>query len=256
MRVNCIGVDWRGAGYPNEDGNVTSADIATREAWLAARKALLEEEKALTKAREALAEKRRALPWVPVEEAYTFESDAGAQTLADLFGARRQLIVQHFMFAPGWLEGCKSCSFWADQFDPAVPHLGGRDVAFVVVSQAPYADFAPFKARMGWNFRWVSSAPCTFSRDFHVWYTPEDIAAGDTFYNFTAGLHYGEHAPGVSVFVKDDAGLVYHTYSCYARGLDMLNGAYQLLDLTPLGRDERALPMPMAWVKHHDRYED
>ncbi len=234
---------------------MTAPNIATRDEWLKARRALLEEEKALTRARDALAAKRRALPWVPVEQAYAFDSDAGTETLAELFGDKRQLIVQHFMYAPGWQEGCKSCSFWADQFDPAVPHLGGRDVAFVVVSQAPYADFAPFKSRMGWNFRWVSSASCAFSRDFDVWYTPQDIASGNTFYNFTLGLHYGEHAPGVSVFAKDEAGSVYHTYSCYARGLDILNGTYHLLDLTPSGRDESALPMPMAWVKHHDRYQ-
>jgi predicted dithiol-disulfide oxidoreductase (DUF899 family) len=229
--------------------------VATKEEWLEDRRALLEEEKALTRARDALAEKRRALPWVRVDEDYTFESEAGTETLADLFGIRTQLIVQHFMFAPDWQDGCKSCSFWADQFDPAVPHLSARDVAFAVVSQAPHSVFAPFKARMGWKFHWVSSAPCNFSNDYHVWYTPEDIAAGNTCYNFTEGLHYGEHAPGVSVFAKDDDGAVYHTYSCYARGLDILNGAYHLLDLTPKGRDEADLPMPMAWLKHHDRYE-
>lgn len=230
--------------------------IATREQWLQARLDLLEEEKALTRAREAVAEKRRALPWVRVADDYQFEGPAGNLSLADLFDGRRQLIVQHYMYAPGWEEGCKSCAFWADQFDPAEPHLNARDVSLAVVSQAPYADFAPFRSRMGWQFQWVSSAPCNFSNDYRVWYTPEQIAAGETAYNFQPGLHYGEHAPGVSVFCLDDAGLVYHTYSCYARGLDMLNGCYQLLDLVPAGRSEAELPMPMDWLRLHDRYDE
>ena len=225
--------------------------VASREEWLQARTALLEEEKALTRARDALAAKRRQLPWVAVDEDYAFESEAGTESLADLFGDRSQLIVQHFMYGADWQDGCKSCSFWADQFDPAVAHLGGRDVAFAAISQAPYSVFAPFKARMGWSFHWVSSAGCNFSNDYHVWYTPEQIGAGQTFYNFTPGMHYGEHSPGVSVFARDAQGSVYHTYSCYARGLDILNGAYHLLDLVPRGRDESA---GMAWVRHHDRY--
>ena len=229
--------------------------IVSREEWLSARRALLEEEKALTRAREAVAEKRRALPWVPVEENYVFESGDGLCTLADLFDGRSQLIVQHYMYGPDWQEGCRSCSFWADQFEPAVVHLNARDVSFAAVSQAPHATFAPFQARMGWTFTWVSSAPSTFSNDYHVWYTPEQIAAGETCYNFQDGFSYGEHAPGVSVFASDDAGAIYHTYSCYARGLDPLNGCYQLLDLVPRGRDEQDLPMPMSWLRLHDRYE-
>ena len=229
--------------------------VATREEWLAARRALLEEEKALTRAREAVAEKRRALPWVRVEADYRFDGPDGELTLGELFDDRSQLIVQHYMYGPDWEEGCKSCAFWADQFNPAVPHLRARDVAFAVVSQAPYPVFAPFKERMGWTFNWVSSTLCSFSNDYHVWYTPEQIAAGETAYNFQPGLHYGEHAPGVSVFAKDDEGGIYHTYSCYARGLDPLNGCYQLLDLVPKGRDEADLPMPMAWLRHHDRYD-
>lgn len=229
--------------------------VATREEWLAARQDLLTEEKALTRARAAVAEKRRALPWVLVEDDYRFVGAAGEVTLADLFGAHSQLIVQHYMYGADWTEGCKSCAFWADQFDPAAAHLAARDVAFAVVSQAPYDVFAPFRSRMGWGFNWVSSAPCSFSNDYHVWYTPEQIAAGETAYNFQPGAHYGEHAPGVSVFARDADGAVYHTYSCYARGLDTLNGCYQLLDLVPKGRDEAELPMPMAWVRHHDRYD-
>ena len=228
---------------------------ASREEWLEARRALLEEEKALTRAREAVAARRRELPWVLVEADYAFEGPDGAMTLADLFNGRSQLIVQHYMYGPDWQEGCKSCAYWADQFDPAVPHLAARDVAFAVVSQAPSSVFTAFKARMGWSFNWVSSAPSNFSNDYHAWYTPEQIASGDVAYNFQPGLHYGEHAPGVSVFARDDAGRIYHTYSCYARGLDPLNGCYQLLDLVPKGRDEAELPMPMAWLRHHDRYD-
>ena len=229
--------------------------VVTRAAWLDARRELLAEEKALTQAREAVAAKRRALPWVKVEVPYRFEGPSGEVGLADLFGEHSQLIVQHYMYGPDWQEGCKSCAFWADQFDPAVPHLAARGVAFSAVSQAPYEVFAGFKKRMGWTFNWVSSAPCNFSNDYHAWYTPEQIAAGEVAYNFQPGLHYGEHAPGVSVFARDGSGSIYHTYSCYARGLDPLNGCYQLLDLVPKGRDEAELSMPMAWLRHHDRYD-
>ena len=230
-------------------------EVVDRQAWLAQRLKLLDAEKAFTQARDALTKQRQAMPWERVEDEYQFEGVTGSQSLADLFQGRSQLIVQHVMYAPGWQDGCKSCSFWADQFDPAVPHLAARDVAFAAVSQAPYKDFAPFKRRMGWRFPWVSSAPNNFSNDYLVWYTPQAIAAGDTFYNYRKGLHYGEHAPGVSVFAKDESGAVYHTYSCYARGLDMLNGAYHLLDLVPKGRDEQDLPASMAWLKLHDQYE-
>ena len=233
---------------------MTDHVIASREQWLAARRELLADEKALTQAREAVALKRRTLPWVRVEEAYEFETLDGTRTLPELFGGRSQLIVQHYMYGADWQEGCRSCSFWADQFNPAVPHLNARDVSFAVISQAPLAVFEPFRQRMGWGFNWVSSAPCSFSNDFHVWYTPEQIAAGETAYNFQPGLHYGEHAPGLSVFSRNDQGNVFHTYSCYARGLDMLNGAYQLLDLVPKGRAE-AETMPMSWLRLHDSYE-
>ncbi|MCB1686190.1 MAG: DUF899 domain-containing protein [Pseudomonadales bacterium] len=230
-------------------------EVVDRQTWLAARLELLAAEKAFSRARDALTRQRQTLPWVRVDENYQFEGAAGNQSLAELFGNRSQLIVQHYMYAPGWQEGCKSCAFWADQFDPALPHLAARDVAFAAVSQAPYTDFAPFKKRMGWQFPWVSSAANSFSNDYLVCYSPDQIAAGDTFYNYTRGMHYGEHAPGISVFAKDGDGAVYHTYSCYARGLDMLNGAYHLLDLVPKGRDEADLPASMAWLKLHDQYE-
>lgn len=229
--------------------------IVSRERWLEARRDLLAEEKALTRARADVAEQRRALPWVRVEHDYAFETVRGMNTLSDLFGAASQLIVQHYMFAPEWTDGCRSCSFWSDNLQGALPHLKARDVAFVAVSQAPLAVIEPFRARMGWQHDWVSAAPGNFSNDYHVWYTPEQIAAGETAYNFQPGFHYGEHAPGFSVFVKTEDGTVCHTYSCYARGLDPLNGTYQLLDLVPKGRDEGELAVPMEWLRLHDQYE-
>ena len=227
--------------------------VASRQDWLEARLALLAKEKAFSRARDELSELRRQLPWVQVED-YEFATEAGPRTLNQLFDGRSQLVVQHYMFAPDWQEGCKSCSFWVDNLQGAIVHLQSRDVTYLVVSQAPLERLLRFKERMGWQMNWVSSAATNFSNDFHVWYTPAQIAAGDTFYNFTEGMHYGEHAPGISVFVKDDAGDIYHTYSCYARGLDMLNGAYHVLDLVPKGRDEQDLPANMAWLKFHDEY--
>ncbi len=229
-------------------------NVVSRDEWLQARLSLLNQEKALTRAREELAKTRRQLPWVKIEEGYQFETETGPRTLAELFEGRSQLVVQHFMYGADWLEGCKSCSFWADNLQGAIAHLQARDVSYVAVSQAPLSVLLPFKQRMGWQMDWVSSVNTNFSNDFHVWYTPEQIAAGETFYNFTAGLHYGEHAPGFSVFITDDQGVVYHTYSCYARGLDMLNGAYQVLDLVPQGRAEDDLPANMGWVRLHDQY--
>jgi predicted dithiol-disulfide oxidoreductase (DUF899 family) len=221
---------------------------ASRKDWFAARLALLEEEKALTRARDAVTRKRQALPWVPVDEHYQFEGEGGTVSLAELFGEQDQLIVQHFMYAPDWQEGCPSCSFWADGFQGAL-------AAFVAVSDAPLAGLLAYRERMGWRHRWVSAADSDFSHDYQVSYTPEQIAAGETFYNFTAGHHYGEHMPGISIFARDDEGRVYHTYSVYARGLDPLNVTYQLLDLLPLGRNEADLPYPMAWVKRADQYQ-
>ena len=229
-------------------------EIVDHDEWLRERVALLAEEKAFTRARDALSAKRRALPWERVNNDYTFTDDTGHATLADLFDGRSQLIVQHFMFGPGWEAGCKSCSFWADQFNPAVVHLNARDVSFVAVSDAPWAELERFRQRMGWSFRWVSAADCDFSHDYLVHYTPDEIAADDTFYNYDEGFHYGEHSPGVSVFARGEDAAVYHTYSCYARGLDMLNGAYHLLDLVPKGRDESGLDGSMAWLRLRDSY--
>ena len=230
--------------------------IVSRDEWLAARKALLAEEKELTRQRDRLSAKRRELPWVRVEKDYAFEGPAGRETLADLFGDRSQLLVYHFMFAPGWGEGCKSCSYLADHFDGALPHLRQRDVSFVVISRAPLAELMPFKQRMGWRFKWVSSYGSDFNHDYQVSFSPEELRTGRVCYNYADGDFPVEEAPGVSVFFRNDAGKIFHTYSCYARGLDGLVGTYNFLDLVPKGRDEDVYPFTMQWVRHHDRYEE
>jgi predicted dithiol-disulfide oxidoreductase (DUF899 family) len=215
-----------------------------------ARKALLAEEKNFTKARDALSAKRRDMPWVRIEKTYDFDGPNGRVTLADLFEGRSQLIVYHFMYGPDWDQGCKSCSFWADNFNDIIVHLNQRDVSMVAVSTAPVGTLANFQKRMGWNFVWVSSGGTSFNQDFGV--SPEPGAPLS--YNYGTAIKDMDELPGVSVFVKDAVGAIYHSYSCYSRGLDMLNGAYHLLDLVPKGRDEAALPYTMSWVKHHDRY--
>ena len=221
--------------------------------WLAARKGLLAQEKEFTRAREELARQRRELPWVKVEKPYPFDGPNGQETLSDLFAGRRQLIVNHFMFGPDWNEGCPSCSFWADTYNGIVVHLEHRDASFVVVSRAPLQKLEAYKRRMGWSFKWVSSLNNDFNRDYHVSFTPEEQKTA--VYNYQAAGFGSSEAPGVSVFAKGEDGQIFHTYSCYARGLDMLNGAYQLLDILPKGRDEEGLPHPMAWVRRHDKYE-
>lgn len=231
-----------------------TGNTATREQWLAARRQLLEREKALTRARDEVTKLRAQLPWVKVTESYHFESPEGSVSLADLFGEHDQLIVQHFMYGADWDEGCPSCSFWSDSFQGALAHLPARDAAFVAVSQAPLESLLTYRKRMGWKHRWVSAQNCAFSNDYHVFYTPDQLTAGETAYNFQPGHHYGEHAPGISVFAKGDDGHVYHTYSVYARGLDPLNVTYQLLDLLPAGRNEQDLDYPMAWLRRADQY--
>ena len=224
---------------------------ASRDAWLKARVALLAEEKAFTAARDSLAAKRRALPAYRVEKPYIFQSTEGPRPFAALFGGRSQLIVYHFMFGPGWQQGCKSCSFWADNFDGIIPHLNQRDVSLACVSSAPLEKLLAFRKRMGWDFDWVSSKGTTFNSDFGV-----SGGAGETLiYNFDKPHEDAGELPGISVFAKGNDGTILHTYSCYARGLDMLNAAYQFLDLTPKGRNEAGLPYPMSWVRHHDKYE-
>lgn len=232
---------------------MTTPRIATREDWLAARKELLAEEKAHSRAGDALAEKRRALPWVEIVKDYRFETDEGEKSLGDLFGAHSQLITQHFMFAPGAEAGCPSCSLWADNYNPMINHFAARDIAFIAISRAPLADFQAYKARMGWDFDWVSSHGSDFNHDFNVSTTDDETAAGETTYNFRKTKPFSAEMPGASCFAKWD-GKVYHTYSVYSRGLDRLNGLYNYLDIAPKGRDEDDLPFPMAWVKRRDEY--
>ena len=229
--------------------------IATREEWLAERKALLAKEKALTRARDALAEERRALPWVRVEKDYAFDGPDGPVSLAELFAGRSQLVVYHFMFGPDWEEGCVGCSFLADHVDGARQHFEQNDVSFVAVSRAPFAKIDVFRRRMGWRFRWVSSAGSDFNFDFHVSFTPERKVDGKVFYNFEMVDDPGtDELPGTSVFAKDETGAVFHTYSHYARGGELQLGAYAYLDLVPKGRNEHVRGNLGDCVRHHDRY--
>ena len=233
-----------------------SHKIVSHHEWIAARKAHLAEEKAFSRARDALARKRRELPWEKVGKNYVFDGPAGKETLADLFGGRSQLIVYHFMLGPGWDAGCPSCSFIADHFDGAAPHLLHRDVSLIAVSRAPLPEIEKFRKRMGWKFKWVSSFGSDFNHDYQVSVSPEEKASGRVLYNYEIIEHFpSEERPGASVFYKNEAGEVFHTYSTYGRGLDILIGAYNFLDLAPKGRDEAALAWSMAWVRHHDRYE-
>jgi predicted dithiol-disulfide oxidoreductase (DUF899 family) len=235
---------------------MTTHRVVSREEWIEARLQHLAKEKELTRLRDELSRERRALPWVKVDTPYVFDGPKGPESLADLFEGRSQLIVQHFMFDPSWDEGCKSCSFWVDNFDGIVVHLNHRDVSYALVSRAPIATLESYRRRMGWHVKWVSSLHTDFNRDFHVTFTPEEREAGRAYYNYATGSFPVGEGPGVSAFYRDGDGAIYHTYSCYARGLDMLNGAYQLLDLVAKGRDEAGLPYPMDWLRHRDRYED
>jgi predicted dithiol-disulfide oxidoreductase (DUF899 family) len=229
--------------------------VVSRAEWVAAREALLAREKAFTRAYDALNRDRRALPWVKVDKTYVFEGPSGRETLADLFAGRSQLIVNHFMFGPGWKEGCVGCSFGADHVNGALVHLAQRDVSYVAVSRAPLAEIDAFKRRMGWSFAWVSSFGSDFNYDYHVSFTPEDAAAGTVYYNFATQPYSGEEAAGLSVFYKD-GDEIFHTYSSYARGGELGLGTYILLDVTPKGRDEHGPHRGLIdWVRHHDRYD-
>jgi len=228
--------------------------IVSHSEWLAARKTLLVKEKEFSKARDKLSDARRALPWVKIDKNYLFDSRAGKESLADLFGGKSQLLVYHFMLGPGWEQGCPSCSFLADHFDGAVIHLAQRDVSFVAVSRAPLTEIEAYKKRMGWRFKWVSSFGNDFNQDFHVSFSREEMVDGAE-YNYAMGKIPSEELPGLSAFIKNESGEVFHTYSSYARGLDILVGTYNFLDMAPKGRDEGALPWPMAWVRRHDEYE-
>lgn len=230
--------------------------IVSRAEWLEARQTLLRQEKEFTRARDALSRQRRDLPWVRVDKPYRFETAQGPASLADLFAGRGQLMVYHFMFPEAWNDGCKSCSFWADNFSGIDVHLAHRDVTLLLVSRSPLAKLNEFKQRMGWTLPWVSSLGSDFNFDYQVSFTAQELATGEVTYNYERRKFPVEEAPGISVFVRGARDEVLHTYSCYARGLDMLNGAYHLLDLAPKGRDESALPYAMEWLRLRDRYED
>ncbi len=233
---------------------MTRPQIVSRAEWLAARKAHLEREKDHMRAWDRLCAERRALPWVRIDKDYVFATPDGEKSLHDLFDGRSQMIVYHFMFGPGWAEGCDGCSFLADHFDGANLHLRHHDVTLMVVSRAPLAEFLPFRKRMGWHFPWVSSHGSDFNFDFDASFHPEDVEAGKATYNFAPYRGKMEDLHGISVFYRDrDTHEIFHTYSSYARGGDALIGAHAFLDLTPLGRNENGT---MDWVRLHDLYED
>jgi predicted dithiol-disulfide oxidoreductase (DUF899 family) len=227
--------------------------IVSQAEWLAARKGFLTKEKEFSRLRDELSRQRRELPWEKVEKPYVFDGPGGKETLAGLFDRRSQLIVYHFMLGPGWREGCQSCSFLADHFDGAAVHLANRDVTLAVVSRAPLAEIEAFKKRMGWCFKWVSSFGSDFNFDYQVSATPEEKANGVANYNYEVTEFPSDERPGASVFCNNARG-TFHTYSSYGRGLDILIGTYNFLDIAPKGRDEAGLKYGMAWVRHHDKY--
>lgn len=236
------------------ESSVLNHRVVSRQEWIKARKAHLAKEKAFTRQRDELTRAGRELPWVKVDQNYNFDGIDGKRTLADLFGGRSQLIVYHFMFHPEWSQGCKSCSLVADHFDPAIIHLNHRDVSMVAVSRAPIDKIHAFRQRMGWTFNWLSSAGNDFGRDFGVSFSEQEMQSGLPLYNYESMQVPIKELPGLSVFYKDDAGHIYHTYSTYSRGLDIFLGVYNFLDVVPKGRDEADAP-GMGWVRHHDRYD-
>jgi len=236
-----------------EANQMNHPETVSEAEWLVARKDLLAREKEFTRQRDALSAARRQMPMVKIDKEYVFDGPNGKETLADLFDGRSQLIVYHFMFGPGWEEGCKSCSYLADHFDGANWHLPHRDVTFVVVSRAPLSEVEPYKKRMGWRFKWVSSHGNDFNFDYHVSFTKDEEAKGKVYYNYGMGEFMSDELPGLSVFYKDEKGDIFHSYSTYGRGLDILVGTYNFLDLVPKGRDENP-ESTMDWVRRHDQY--
>jgi len=229
--------------------------IVSRDEWLIERRQHLANEKRLTRLHEQLAAERRRLPWVRVEKTYVFEGPNGKRTLAELFAGKSQLIVNHFMLGPGWQQGCVGCSFGADNIEGGLVHLAQKDVAYVAVSRAPLAEIEAFRRRMGWSFEWVSSYGSDFNFDFHVSFTPEQVATGRIFYNFEEQQAFSEELPGFSVFAKGEEGEIYHTYSAFGRGGEGILATYTLLEMTPLGRDEHGPRHDLTdWVRHRDRY--
>lgn len=229
--------------------------VVGQDDWITERKRLLAKEKEFTRLRDQLSAERRKLPWTRVEKDYQFNTTEGKQSLADLFAGERQLVIYHFMFGPDWEEGCPSCSFWADNFNNIVIHLAHRDITLLAVSRAPLEKLEAYKQRMGWDFKWVSSFNSDFNYDYQVSFMPDELAKGEVYYNYHRTSFPSSEGPGISVFYRDDDDTVYHTYSCYSRGLDMLNGAYHYMDLVPKGRDEAGLPYTMAWLRRRDQYE-
>jgi predicted dithiol-disulfide oxidoreductase (DUF899 family) len=231
--------------------------VVPRSQWLAARQALLLREKELSRQQDRIAAERRALPWVRVDTPYQFDTTAGPRTLAQLFDGRRQLLVQHFMFGPGWEQGCPSCSYMADHIDGMNVHLANRDITLVVVSRAPLDQIERFRQRMGWRFHWVSSLGSDFNHDYGVSFSTDQVARGEVPYNYTVQRFPAEEAPGISVFYQEpgEGAEVFHTYSTYGRGVEVMMGTYPLVDLTPVGRNEPNPEYTMDWVRHHDRYE-
>jgi predicted dithiol-disulfide oxidoreductase (DUF899 family) len=229
--------------------------VVSHAEWMEARKKFLDKEKEFTRQRDELSRERRELPWEHVEKRYVFDGPGGQESLTDLFDNRGQLVIYHFMFGPGWSEGCPSCSYLSDHFDAMTIHLAHRDVTLAVVSRAPFQEISAFQKRMGWRFHWVSSFGSDFNYDYHVSFTSEERAGGKVHYNYGEMEFPSEEGPGVSVFAKDEKGEICHSYSTYARGLDILVGTYNFLDLVPKGRDEDGLAHSMAWVRHHDKYD-
>jgi predicted dithiol-disulfide oxidoreductase (DUF899 family) len=236
-------------------GSLEDHKVVSRNEWLEARKMLLRKEKEFTVLRDQLSQERRNLPWIAVDKEYVFEGSNGKETLSELFDGRSQLIVYHFMFDPNWDAGCPSCSFWADNFNGIIVHLNQRDVTMIAVSRAPYNKLAAYEKRMSWNFKWVSSCDTDFNFDYDVSFRPEEIAKKEGMYNFTIQDPLSPEREGVSVFYKDAADRIFHTYSAYARGIDMLNVAYHYLDLVPKGRDEADNEFRQFWVRRHDEYD-
>jgi predicted dithiol-disulfide oxidoreductase (DUF899 family) len=234
--------------------NVHDHKVVTPQQWLAARRELLEKEKDFNRLRDELNQARRDLPWEAVTKSYEFDGPRGKQPLPELFDGRSQLIVYHVMFAPEWDAACPHCSFWADGFNPVIVHLNQRDVTMVAISRAPLHKLQAYQARMGWSFKWLSSSGTDFSFDYHASFTPEELAGKDALYNFAVRRPAGSDVTGISVFYQDTAGKIFHTYSTFARGVDLMNTAYNYLDLAPKGRDEAGHPNPQFWVRRHDEY--
>jgi predicted dithiol-disulfide oxidoreductase (DUF899 family) len=239
----------------NEKKNVLdNHKIVSQSEWMEARKDLLTKEKEFTILRDQLNQKRRDLPWVQVDKEYVFDGPTGKQTLSELFDGRSQLIVYHFMYDPSWNAGCPSCSFWADNFDGICIHLNQRDVTMIAVSRAPYNKIDAYKKRMGWKFKWVSSYNTDFNYDYHISFTSKELDKNKAFYNYIPQVNPGTEREGVSIFYKNSSGKIFHTYSTYARGIDILNTTYNYLDLVPKGRDEIGHEFPQYWVCRHDEY--